>query len=51
MVTNDLSNLHDLEQRTLELMLFVAAQKAEIKQAKKEIEELLKQIEILKNEQ
>lgn len=42
--------LRELEQRALELMLFVNASKASIKQAKKDIDALLERIEELKKD-
>lgn len=37
--------LYELEQKVLDLMLFVCAQTKAIKEAKKDIDQLLKQIE------
>jgi enoyl reductase-like protein len=49
MIVNEMT-LHELEQRALELMLFVNASKASIKQAKKDIDALLERIEELKKD-
>ncbi len=43
-------SLPELEQRALELMLFVSAQKNAIKEAKKELDCILKEIEIKKKD-